>query len=162
MEFQYLVSLLALATNIRLWWKWLTTKHHMVQVGPTFEFIKLISFLKTQLGGCIGPLNQTVASLFIPPWLAKPAGKMIIAQLQWIRQTQKFDRQGHYPRNYDTELFTTVKSFIVQGPWVNRSFQNLGCECFISGKLLIKTFSSCNLQFWEQSCLVWVCATLST
>jgi hypothetical protein len=37
------------------------------------------------------------------PWLAKPAGKIIGAWLQWIRQTKNFDQVGHsLPLNYNS------------------------------------------------------------
>jgi hypothetical protein len=48
-----------------------------VQLGQIFYFVKLILFLKTCIEGGLAPSIQTVGSLLIPLWLAKPAQKII-------------------------------------------------------------------------------------
>ncbi len=63
-------------TNIRLTLNFLKRKlpnlnltkiRCIVCVGQIFEFIELILFLETYLRGVLGPSNQTVGSLMIPP-----------------------------------------------------------------------------------------------
>jgi hypothetical protein len=48
-----------------------------VWVGQILEFVELILFLKTYLGGGLAPYSQTVGSLVIPPGQPKPYGKCL-------------------------------------------------------------------------------------
>ncbi len=52
-------------------------------------------FLKMHLGDGLAPSRPNSRVLIDTPWLAKAAGNMSWAYLQWIWQTQKFNQLGH-------------------------------------------------------------------
>ncbi len=49
------------------YWTWIVMYWPRVQVGQIFEFVEIILFLETNLGGGLAPSGQTVGSLLIPP-----------------------------------------------------------------------------------------------
>ncbi len=64
----------------------------IAQVGQIFQFVEIILFFGKHTQGLSSSIQQDIRILIDTPWLVMVAGKMILAQVQWIWPTKKFDQ----------------------------------------------------------------------